>query len=226
MEPLNEPVAVCFDLDDTLYPYAAYARAGLAAAADRLEAATGRGLQEELFELYFGAGHTEGTFDRLLADHGLSVPVEELVEAYHGALGPLALYPDAERALDALARADRRLAVVTDGYNGRAKLGRLGVIDRFDAVVVGPELGVSKDGPEPFERVFAALGVDPDEAVYIGDDPRVDFRVPNELGMGTVRLRRGRYAGLEPAEQAAAPQLELSGLDPLPELLGAWGRPD
>jgi len=218
MAPLSPVSAVCFDLDDTLYPYSAYARAGLAAAADLVAERTGRLLHAELVELYFRDGVTEGTFDRLVAEHGLAVDVGELVEAYHGAVGPLAPYPDAERALAALE--DRELAVVTDGRNGHAKLDRLGIADRFDTVVVGPAAGVSKDGPEPFERALAALSASPEAAAYVGDDPRVDFRVPNELGMCTVRLRRGRYAGLDPAEPAAAPDTELPGLDPLAALLG------
>jgi len=218
MAALSGVSAVCFDLDDTLYPYSAYASAGLAAAADRIAEATGRRLHAELVELYFDGGVTEGTFDRLVEEHDLPVAVEELVEAYHGAVGPLAPYPDAERALSALG--DCGLAVVTDGRNGRAKLSRLGIADRFDAIVVGPDAGLSKEAAEPFERALDELSASPAEAAYVGDDPRVDFRVPNELGMCTVRLRRGRYAALEPEEPAAAPDTELPGLDPLAALLG------
>ena len=47
---------VCFDLDDTLYDYREYARMGLEAAADRLEADTGERYHDDLHRLYFEEG--------------------------------------------------------------------------------------------------------------------------------------------------------------------------
>lgn len=208
--------AVCFDLDDTLYDYEAYAEAGLRAAADLLEARTGRRLHEELHALYFEAGVTDGTFDCLLERHGLPADlVDDLVEAYHSATSPLSPYDDAVDVLMVLA-ADHRLGLITDGREGHAKLDRLGIRDRFDAVLVTPIVGRSKHDPAVFERVLSELSVPPSAAAYVGDDPRVDFRVPNELGMWTVRLRRGRYTDLESTDDAAAPDHEISALDSLP----------
>ncbi|MFC7229627.1 HAD family hydrolase [Salinirubellus salinus] len=217
--------AVCFDLDDTLYPYAEYARTGLRAAADRLAARTGRGLHTELEWLYFEADVTEGTFDRLLERHGLSAElVDELVEAYHGATADLSPYDETPAVLERVGRT-HDLGLVTDGRNGRQKLTRLGLDGRFDAVLVTPTIGSSKHEVEPFERVLDDLGVGPGRAVYVGDDPRVDFRVPNDLGMRTVRVRRGRYTDLEPGSAAAAPDHEIHRLATLPDLLERLGQP-
>lgn len=207
--------AVCFDLDDTLYDYHEYARSGLRAAADRLKAATGETLHDELHRLYFEEGVTAGTFDRLVARRDLPPEiVDELVEAFHGATGPLSPYDDAEGVLDRLER-DHRLGLVTDGRGGRAKLRRLGIREYFDAVVVTPELDCSKRHAGAFEAVLDGLEV-PAAAAYVGDDPRVDFRVPNALGMRTVRLRRGRYADLEPDGNRAAPDAEVERLVAVP----------
>lgn len=217
--------AVCFDLDDTLYDYERYARAGLDAAADRLASLTGRRYHEPLRRIYFEEGVTDGTFDICLDRyeirdrHGLDADVvDELVDAFHGAETPLEPYPETEAVLSAL---DGRFALglITDGRGGHAKLRRLGLADRFDEVLVTPTVGRSKRERAVFEHVLFRLSTPPEAAVYVGDDPRVDFRVPNAMSMTTVRLRRGRYADLEPENDAAAPDREIASLDELPALL-------
>lgn len=219
--------AVCFDLDDTLYEYERYASAGLDAAADRLESLTGRRYHDALRRLYFDAGVTAGTFDALFDRHGLverhgidpSV-VGELVDAYHGAESPLEPYPETEAVLSRLG-GEFALGLITDGRGGHAKLRRLGLTDRFDEVLVTPIVGRSKRERAVFEHVLDRLSAPASAAVYVGDDPRIDFRVPNELSMTTVRLRRGRYADFDPDDEAAAPDHEIGSLDELPALLAS-----
>lgn len=217
--------AVCFDLDDTLYDYERYARAGLDAAADRLESLTGRRYHDELRRLYFDAGVTSGTFDALLERYGLverheigpSV-VDDLVDAYHSAESPLDPYAETEAVLSRLG-SRFALGLITDGRGGHAKLRRLGLADRFGEVLVTPTVGRSKREPAVFEHVLDRLSTPATAAAYVGDDPRIDFRVPNELSMTTVRLRRGRYADLDPDDPAGAPDHEVASLDELPALL-------
>ncbi|MGM0370916.1 MAG: HAD family hydrolase [Halobacteriota archaeon] len=204
--------AVCFDLDDTLYDYHEYAEAGLRSAADLLEARTGDSFHDELHELYFEAGVTDGTFDRLLDRHDLPPDLlDDLVTAYHSATEPLTPYEDTEDVLSVLGT-NHQLGLLTDGRGGHAKLRRLGIREYFDAVLVTSTIGRSKHERTVFERMLSELSVPPWDTAYVGDDPRVDFRAPNELGMQTVRLRRGRYADLEPAEAAAAPDREIDEL--------------
>jgi len=215
--------AVCFDLDDTLYPYAEYARSGLRNAADELAAVTGEHLREELFDLYFEEEVTEETFDRLVAENDLPAElVDRLVEAYHDAVGPLEPYDDTVPVLEELDER-YRLGLVTDGYNGLRKLDALGLRPKFDAVVVTPPLNLTKAQREPFDRVTGSLDIDHEEMVYVGDDPRVDFGVPNRLGAGTVRLRRGRYTHLSPATETAEPETEVASLAELPAALADNG---
>lgn len=211
--------AVCFDLDDTLYPYAEYARSGLRNAADELAAVTGEHYREELFELYFERDVSEGTFDRLLAEQDLPAELaDRLVEAYHEAVGPLEPYDDTRSVLQDLSES-YRLGLVTDGRNGLAKLDALGLRPVFEAVVVTPPLDLTKAQREPFDRVTEALDIEYGEMVYVGDDPRVDFAVPNRLGAGTVRLRRGRYTDYSPPSETAVPDAEIEALGDLPMVL-------
>jgi putative hydrolase of the HAD superfamily len=211
--------AVCFDLDDTLFDYHDYARAGLRSAADRLAARTGRDLHDELEDLYFDAEVTEGTFDRLLERHEIDPGlIPELVEAYHDASTPLEPYDHAEALLGELTETCD-LGLLTDGRGGQGKLDRLAIREYFDAVIVTPTIDRSKSETAVFERLLETLAVAPTAAVYVGDDPRVDFHGPNVLGMQTIRLRRGRYVDLEPEGPVAAPDVEIESLAALPEHL-------
>ena len=223
---MTDPVeAVCFDLDDTLYDYERYARAGLAAAADHLALLTGRRYHEELRRIYFDEGVTDGTFDACIDRHELRgrhdlgpAVVDELTDAFHGATTTLEPYPETEAVLSRLGE-ELALGLITDGRGGHAKLRRLGLADRFDEVLVTPTVGRSKSERAVFEHVLARLSTQPTAAVYVGDDPRSDFRVPNALSMTTVRVRRGRYAGLEPENDVAAPDHEVASLNELPGLV-------
>ena len=218
--------AVCFDLDDTLFDFEQYVRAGLLEAADLVRTRTGRRIRDELIELYFEAGVTEGTFDRLVERHDLPASlVPELVEAYHDHRGALEPYPETEAVL---ARLGERytLGLLTDGRNGRGKLARLGLDSYFDAVVVAHDRDFEKPDVEAFERVAASLGVEPTAAVYVGDHPELDVVGPKQLGMGTVRIRRGRYADL-PSRDDAPPDVEVDRLGSLVDLLeGDAAGPD
>ncbi|WP_255192042.1 HAD family hydrolase [Natronobeatus ordinarius] len=206
--------AICFDLDDTLYPYEQYAHAGLRAAAAHLEAETGVDVVDDLVVAY-DAGIRSGTFDHVLDHHGLSREyVPDLIAAFHDRIGSLEPYPGAPRLLERLG-AERRLGLITDGRNGREKLAELGLESAFDAVWVSPERGVTKREPDPFEETLAILDVDPDEAAYVGDHPTIDVAVPNTLGMRTVRVRQGRYA----AESGPEPDVELESIGELPTVL-------
>lgn len=207
--------AVCFDLDDTLYPYAQYARASLSAAADHIAGKTGKRYHDVLHRLYFDDGVTDGTFDRLVDRHGLPTElVETAVEAFHRSTALLEPYPETEPVLSALATA-YRLGVITDGRGGRAKLRRAGIGDWFDSVVVTPEIDRTKADPRVLDRALTELSVRPRSAVYVGDDPRVDFRLPNLFGMTMVRLRRGRYVDLEPQSELFAADTTITSLDEL-----------
>lgn len=211
--------AVCFDLDDTLYDYLRYARAGLDEVGDYLEVLTGRRYHAELFELYFEEEITEDTFDVLVERHGLSPHLlDEMVEAFHGATGALEPYPEAESALAALA-GRYRLGCITEGREGHSKLRRLGLRQHFDTALATRAIGTTKRDPAAFEYLLSELSVSPRAAVFVGDDPPVDFHAPNELGMTTIHFRRGRYSDIVPTDRADVADHEIRALDEVQNVL-------
>jgi putative hydrolase of the HAD superfamily len=222
--------AVVLDLDDTLYPEAAYVRSGFRAVAARAQETLGVPAAEGEAELValFEEGVRRDTFDRWLAARGLGgdVAVGDLVAAYRAHAPEIAPFPGAGALLRRLRADDSAVGLLSDGdpaVQGR-KLDALGLRDAFDAIVVTGELGpdAGKPSPRGFEAVLRGLGgAPPGEAVYVSDNPAKDFVGARRAGMRSIRVRRpgGIYAHLEPETPEHAPDAEVSGLDEVPSAL-------
>ena len=201
------PLAVVVDLDDTLYPQAAYL-AGAAAAVGA--AATAVGLDGDavhaalVAELAAGSD-TGGTIDRALLATGVDLAtlpglLPPLVAAFTGHRPDrLPTYPGVEAALTALAAA-APLACLTDGAPAiqRAKLAGTGLDRLLPLVVLSDELGgraARKPAPVGLLAVAERLGVPADRLLMIGDRPGKDVAVAAAVGARAVRVRQGEYAG-------------------------------
>jgi putative hydrolase of the HAD superfamily len=222
--------AVVLDLDDTLYPEAAYVRSGFRAVAARAQETLGVPAAEGEAELVvlFEEGVRGDTFDRWLAARGLGgdAAADDLVAAYRAHAPEIAPFPEAGALLRRLRADGSAVGLLSDGdpaVQGR-KLDALGLRDAFDAIVVTGELGPDAGKPSPlgFEAVLRGLGdAPPGEAVYVSDNPAKDFVGARRAGMRSIRVRRpgGIYADLEPETPEHAPDAEVSGLDEVPSAL-------
>jgi HAD superfamily hydrolase (TIGR01509 family) len=128
------------------------------------------------------------------------------------------LLPDALPALDALAAAGHRLAIVSNwDYDLPAELARLGIADRFEAVAVSAVLGVGKPRPEIFRHALDLLGVAPEEAVHCGDQPDQDCAGAHAAGVTAILVdRAGRFP------RAACPR--IAALTELPAAIALLHR--
>ncbi|WP_270889911.1 HAD family hydrolase [Pedococcus sp. 5OH_020] len=68
----------------------------------------------------------------------------------------------------------------------RELLQRDGVLDLLDADVYSSEIHCVKPHPEAFLAACAAVGVDPEAAVYVGDRPFEDVHGPQQVGMRAI----------------------------------------
>ncbi len=100
----------------------------------------------------------------------------------------LVLYPHAQATLFALAKRGLRLGVVTDAPRREAwlRLVALGLHHLFDAVVTFEDTGRRKPDPAPFRRALEEFGIEPSEALMVGDWPERDMVGAARLGMRTV----------------------------------------
>jgi putative hydrolase of the HAD superfamily len=213
---LRRPLGVVVDLDDTLYPQAAYL-AG--AALDVAAAATAAGLDgaavHAALTAQLAAGSDAGgTIDRALLAVGvpaadLPALVPPLVAAFtrHEPV-ELPTYPGVPAALRALADA-APLGCLTDGHPGiqAAKLAATGLGELLPVVVVTDALGgraLRKPHPAGLHAVADALGVPADRLLVIGDRPAKDVAVAAAVGARAIRVRQGEHAGApdDPAAEA------------------------
>ncbi len=95
--------------------------------------------------------------------------------------------PGAAEALGELKERGLKLAVVSNG-DGQAprRLREAGLADFFEAIVDSGNVGVEKPDPRIFRIALERIGVEPGEAVHVGDFYQVDV-----LGARKAGLREG-----------------------------------
>lgn len=126
-----------------------------------------------------------------------------LVQAY---ANPALLVPptpdgSAKAALTALAAHGLMLCLVsntmrTPGVVLRKVLERYGLLDPFKLLTFSDECGVRKPAPEIFHLTLRQVGVAPEEAVHVGDDPVLDVQGAREAGMRVIQVTSAPLAAL------------------------------
>jgi putative hydrolase of the HAD superfamily len=132
----------------------------------------------------------------LLADAlALDVSGAELLPSLTDAISFHA-FPDAQPALELLAAAGCKLAVVANwDISLHDVLARLGLAGSFDAVVTAAAVGAAKPDPRPFQVALERLGVEAAECVHVGDDPLTDVAGAEAAGISALLVdRSGRAA--------------------------------
>jgi putative hydrolase of the HAD superfamily len=109
-------------------------------------------------------------------------------------------YPDAQPALERLAAAGLKLAVIANwDVSLHDVLARLRLAGSFEAVVTAAAVGAAKPDPRPFEVALSRLGVEASQCVHVGDDPSTDVAGAKAVGMSALLVdRSGRTAGSLP----------------------------
>ena len=221
--------AVLFDWGDTLMQFAyspelvsAGHRAGLAAIG-RDGLPDDDALSEHFREHYEPFFWVPGTVEeieypelvrRLLADFEVTIDDDELrryLEAEHSAWDPArVLGAHTHALLESLRSRGLKLGLVSNAFDPgwllHRDLEQMGLAQRLDFSVFSSEVGTRKPHPAIFERALEALGVEPENALFVGDRLFEDIRGAGELGMTTVQalwFRVDEHAdGREPDHQA------------------------
>jgi len=194
--------AIVFDLDNTLTDFMKMKEAAIQAAIDGMIDAGFRIRREDLRErvrtIYDELGlEFQRVFDELLEREFGEVDPKILasgIVAYRRAReSNLVLYPHAQMTLLELAKRGIKLGVVSDAPRLQVwlRLCTLGLQHVFDAVVTFDDTGERKPAPAPFREVLRQLGVQPGNAMMIGDWAERDVVGAKSLGMRTVFARYG-----------------------------------
>ena len=194
--------AIIFDLDNTLVDFMRMKSDAVNAAIEGMIDA-GLELPREAVRARIDAIYQEQgleyqrVFDALLESELGHIDPKILasgIVAYRRAAGSaLVPYPHAQMTLLELAKRGIRLGVVSDAPQAQVwlRLCSLSLQHVFDAVVTFEDTGQRKPSPAPFREVLRRLGVDPAEALMVGDWAERDVVGARGLGMVTVFARYG-----------------------------------
>ena len=196
--------AIVFDLDNTLTDFMKMKEAAIQAAIDGMIDAGFKlppaDLRARVDAIYQELGlEFQRVFDELLEREFGEVDPKILasgIVAYRRAReSNLVLYPHAQMTLLELAKRGIKLGVVSDAPRLQVwlRLCALGLQHVFDAVVTFDDTGERKPAPAPFREVLRRLGVEPANALMIGDWAERDVVGAKSLGMKTVFARYGDW---------------------------------
>ena len=198
--------AIIFDLDNTLLDFVKMKQFAVKASIRAMNEA-GLNVDEEsgykdVMELYM----TTGWENQLVFDDYLKQTTGEVsnkilaagVVAYRRAReATLLVYPNVNKTLIELLKAQIRLAVVSDAPSREAwmRLYYLNLHHVFDPVLTFDDTGARKPSPKPFKLALDKMNVSPDEALMIGDWPDRDVVGAKQIGMKTIFARYGDTFG-------------------------------
>lgn len=205
--------AVVFDLDNTLVDFMAMKRQAVDAAIGAMMDAglklTFSDVKDRIDGIYRELGiEYQQVFDRLLIDtlgyvdpRIISAGIIAYRRAREAALKP---YPHVTATLMQLNRKGLRLGILSDAPTREAWL-RLCFINYhhfFDVVVTFDDTGERKPSPKPFLLALERLGVEPHEAIMVGDWAERDIVGASSVGMKTAFAKYGDSFGNQDTSKA------------------------
>ena len=187
--------AVVFDLDDTLYKERDFVYSGFMEVAKYLGKKFSLNA-DNIYKLILDIFHEKGrgkVFNILCDKYSLDESVDKLVEIYRNNIPDIKLYDDAIYILERL-KDTYSLGIITDGKNTVQwnKIKALDVEKYIDKIIVTDDYGKEywKPSKEPYKDLIKHFNVEPEECIYVGDNPNKDFISANRLGIYTVRIIR------------------------------------
>ena len=220
------PKAILFDLDDTLWPIApvilqaeqtlhawlaehAPKVAGQFSIDSLLQARLALLARQPEFLLDLGALRRAGLLAAFEQAGEDAEKVEQAMAHFFAARNAVIPYDD---VVPGLLRLKNRVLLGSIS-NGNADLQAIGLSHHFKVSVAAHQLGVAKPDAAIFHAGCRALGVAPEDAVYVGDDVLLDVQGAQRAGLRAVWLNRtGSAAHLE---HAVAPDAIVADFDEL-----------
>lgn len=198
--------AIIFDLDNTLYDAHQYYTGAFNEIISYLSLKhniSSKSLLQRLIEIRnVRTSMYPYLFNEFLDEFNLIFELNHVINIYNNYCGPLQPYVDVVQTLSIIKKGNK-IGLVTDGNSQRQKrkLELLNLKIFFDAIIFTDELKAPKPSKVPFIRVLKLLQVDPEESIYVGDNPKIDFCGSKTLGMRTIRLIKGEFKDIESNEK-------------------------
>lgn len=142
-------------------------------------------------KLVFG-DHGHRPYAEILAELGVDDP-EGFIDAEHEVWRPAyTVLATANALLESLRARGVKTALVANAWPDpgrvlRADAASFGFAERLDLMVFSEELGIRKPAPGIFLHAARELHIEPETAIYVGDDLVNDVRGAANVGMTTVQ---------------------------------------
>ena len=190
--------AVLFDLDYTLYDADLYYLEAFQDIAEYLESKY-KLQKNEVYQTIVKMSKQRKDFSNLFNDlleyYNLNENIANIVEIFNKhEINSFHLYQDALPTLKMLRSKNYKLGIITDGNIARQTRKILKFdLDKLVDNVTYTKNSEAKPSPIPFVTALKAIDVEASSAIYVGDNPLVDFKGPKITGMKTARIVRGRF---------------------------------
>ncbi len=224
-----------FGLDDTLYDASVQMEA---ARLNAIKAMIEAGLPSDIESSFntlksivkeYGP-HYNQHFDRLLEQLGLKwnprVIAAGVLAYRETSLAYLKPFPDTLPTLVKLRDEGYKLGAVACGKPVKQwqKLIQLGVQHLFHFATFSEQTGTSPIETDLFRSAINELYVQPSETIYVGNRLDTEITSANEIGVTSVRIRKGEYGIEEPSPPKLAAKYEISKLSEIFDILKRLSR--
>jgi putative hydrolase of the HAD superfamily len=147
--------------------------------------------KEEIKSLY-------AQYQRIVLEEGGIKTDEKLILTILGKMQQfktkLALFDDVIPVLNALKKRDLILGLISNvEHDITASLDELGLSSLLDIVVTSLDSGSSKPQPGIFKEATRRAGIQPSEAIYVGDQYQIDYVGAENAGLKGILIDRGSY---------------------------------
>jgi HAD superfamily hydrolase (TIGR01509 family) len=173
-------------------------------------AADGRPEVEDLPETWVDHNRRALTLTGFAGDIAVAAQIMEDVFLSEG----LEVYPEVVGVVTALASRGYKMGIVSNWpATLELTLQQFGLGIFFPVIVASGTVGYAKPHPQIFRIAADRMGVDPQDALYVGDSVEHDVMGARAVGMNAVLLdRAGRHESYQPKVQSLVQLLEF--IDP------------
>ena len=195
--------AILFDLDNTLVDFMRMKEACCDAAIPAMIEA-GLPLEEEkakkkLFKLYEKVGiENQKIFEKFIKSAIGKIDYRILaagIAAYRRAkVSQIVPYPHVRETLVKMKEKGLKLGIVSDAPRLQAwlRLAEMNLTEFFDVVVALEDTGRLKPSRMPFRQAIKKLKINPEEVLFVGDNPGRDIKGAKSIGMQTALATYGQ----------------------------------
>jgi putative hydrolase of the HAD superfamily len=155
--------------------------------------------------------------------HRARIP-DLMIRHYEPVVAQVSIYPDALQTLVRLRSNGMQVGLVSNTLWPKEfhlrDLARYEILHLFDSMVFSSELGYAKPHPTIFRHCLADLGVEPEEAVFVGDRFDADVEGAQKVGMRAVLKKHPQRMPID----RVRPDGVIDGLGELLPLLDSLER--